>query len=115
MALFLIGGALDGFSALPAYVSNEMPRISRYGEGGTRAMALSPFSFQQALAGVEPGKTVMDGRPYEPEHFQFVLNASAVRTPVTRPPAAIRPTAAQPLFTTAPLARAALMKLVVVR
>ncbi len=84
VALFLIGGVLDGFSALPAYVSDEMPRIARYGEGGTRAMVLSPFSYQQALAGVEPGKTVMDGRHYEPELFQFVLNASAVRTPVGR-------------------------------
>ena len=84
VALFLIGGVFDGFSSLPAYVSDEMPRISRYGEGGTREMALSPFSFQQVLAGVEPGKTVMDGRHYEPEYFQFVLNASAVRTPVGR-------------------------------
>jgi len=84
VALFLLGGVLDGFSALPAYVNDEMPRISRYGEGGTREMALPPSAFQRAIAGIEPGKTVMDGRSYDPEHFLFVLNASAVRTPVGR-------------------------------
>ena len=84
VALFLLGGVLDGFAALPDYVSKEMPRISRYGEGGTRQMALPPVAFQSVLAGVERGKTVMDGRTYDPEHFQFVLNASVVRTPVGR-------------------------------
>jgi hypothetical protein len=61
-----------------------MPRISRHGEGGTREMALPPSSFQRILAGAEPGKTVMAGRSYDPEHFPFVLNASAVRTPLGR-------------------------------
>jgi hypothetical protein len=84
VALFLIGGVVDGLSALPAYVTDEMPRISRYGEGGTREMALPASSFQRVLAGAEPGKTVMDGRAYDPEHFSFVLNASAVRTPLGR-------------------------------
>jgi len=84
VVLFLVGGMLDGFGALPAYVSDEMPRISRYGEGGSREMTLPPFDIQRVLAGVDPGQTVMDGRSYEPEHFKFVLNASAVRTPVGR-------------------------------
>ena len=47
-------------------------------------MALPPSSFQRVIAGAEPGKTVMDGRAYDPEYFPFVLNASAVRTPLGR-------------------------------
>jgi hypothetical protein len=82
VALFLLGGVVDGFSALPAYVTDEMPRISRYGESGSREMALPPPAFQRVMRGVERGKTVMEGRSYEPEHFRFVLNASAVRTPI---------------------------------
>ena len=83
-ALLVVGIAVDGYATVAGYIADELPRIARHGEGGSREMLLSPDRFRQVLAGAGPGRTVMDGREYEPETMQFVLNASLVRTPFGR-------------------------------
>ena len=82
--LLLIGAILNGPSAARSYVENELPRISRYGEGGARADRLPPQAFQRVMADVPQGKVAIDGRTYDREAIRFVLNASAVRTPLGR-------------------------------
>jgi hypothetical protein len=80
---FLAGGllllgldlAVGGPARVAGYALREVPRISRHGEGGTRAMALPGAAFREVLQGIEPGKTVMDGRQYATSGFRFVLNA----------------------------------------
>lgn len=84
VTILLAGLLADGAGAWQDFALHQLPRISRYGEGGTRAMLLPPAAFQRAMRGVPPGLTAMDGRAYEPEALQFVLNASMVRTPLGR-------------------------------
>lgn len=91
--LVLLSLALDGRAAVADYALHQAPRIAAHGEGGTRAMALPRESFAPLLREVEPGHTVLDGRPYRPAYFRFVLNASLVQTRWARarglPPGAI--------------------------
>ena len=83
-ALALTALAVDGPRALHDYVTQQFPRISRYGEDGPRAMRLPPETFERFAAAVGPGRTVKDGQGYEIESLEFVLNASLVRTPLGR-------------------------------
>jgi hypothetical protein len=84
VALLTIGLLLDGYASVSSYITDELPRISRYGEGGTREMLLAPNDFRRVAARLGPDRTVMDGREYRPEAMSFVLNASLVRTPIGR-------------------------------
>ena len=70
--------AVDGPSQLQAYWLRELPRISEHGEGGSREMSLPRAAFGPVLRGVEPGRTVMDGRSYSATYFHFVLNGALV-------------------------------------
>lgn len=84
---FVVGGvvllgldlAVDGPAQLGNYASRELPRISQHGEGGTREMRLPRGAFASVMRGVEPGKTVMDGRSYASTYFRFVLNGALVQ------------------------------------
>ena len=78
-ALVLLSAAIDGPSALRAYLTTELPRIARYGEEGSPAMRLPPETYAR-LRGVAPDAFVMrDGRLYRMEGFGFVANASGAR------------------------------------
>jgi alpha-1,2-mannosyltransferase len=76
--------AIDGPERVRDYASEQLPRIARHGEGGTRAMSLPGEAFREVLRGVEPGRTVMDGRVYAPAYSRFVLNATLVHSPIGR-------------------------------
>lgn len=83
-ALLLLSLLIDGYAPIASYVRDDLPRISRYGEGGTREMRLPPQQFRRVAGRIGPDRTVMDGREYRPEALTFVLNASLVRTPAGR-------------------------------
>jgi len=71
--------AVSGPARVSDYLFRELPRISAHGEGGTREMSLPRSTFAGVLAGVQPQKTVLDGRSYSPDYFKFVLNGSLVQ------------------------------------
>jgi len=81
-ALILLGLLLNGPRQFREYLTDELPRISRHGEGGTHAMRLPLEQFRPLLQGAAPGFTVIDGREYRPEALSFLHNASLVRTPL---------------------------------
>jgi hypothetical protein len=83
-ALLAIGLLVNGYASVSSYLADDLPRISRYGEGGRREMLLPAIDFRRVAAHLGPDRTVMDGREYRPEAMSFVLNASLVRTPVGR-------------------------------
>jgi len=73
--------AWDGPAAVSDYASNQLPRISQYGEGGTPEMALPRESFLFAMGGSSPaGYTKLDEKLYRRTIFRFVLNASLTQT-----------------------------------
>lgn len=75
---------VHGPGPLGRYVSEELPRISRYGDRGPQSSRLAPSEFRPLLAGVPPGRTAVQGHSYSIEALAFEINASAVRTPVGR-------------------------------
>jgi len=83
-ALVLIGLIIDGPQALTEYLRRELPRIARYGERGSREMRLPAQTLQPLVESIASGRTLLDGRTYDVEAFQFVLNGSLVRTPIGR-------------------------------
>jgi hypothetical protein len=82
--LLLLSLVLDGRALVYDYLTRELPRISRYGERGSREMRLPPQTLRPIMETIGTGRTVMDGRQYDIESLRFVLNASAVRTPLGR-------------------------------
>jgi hypothetical protein len=83
-ALLLVSVAVDGEERWKAYLGDELPRISRYGEGGPRESWLNPLLLERARENLAPGKTLIDGKQYDPERLQFALNASLARSSVGR-------------------------------
>jgi hypothetical protein len=83
-ALLMLGMAVDGYARVAGYLTDELPRISRYGERGSREMKLPPQTLVPLVEMVRTGRTVMDERRYDVEYFRFALNASVVRTPLGR-------------------------------
>jgi hypothetical protein len=83
--LLALSAALDGPNAVAEYVRTELPRIARFGEGGTSDMLLSveERAALSAAAPAPPGWSRRDGRLYRTEPFGFVANASLARTVVT--------------------------------
>ncbi len=87
LAGYLLGGliltgatvALEGPSALGNYLARELPRISRYGEGGSPEMRLSTKALDKLRAGAPDGQAYRDGRLYRIETLPFVANASLSR------------------------------------
>jgi hypothetical protein len=84
VVLLLLSLAIDGPGRVSGYLTEELPRISRYGERGSREMRLPVETAGPLVETVRSGRSVMDGRQYDLESFRFVLNASAVRTPLGR-------------------------------
>jgi hypothetical protein len=82
--ILVISLLVHGPGPLDRYVSEELPRISRYGDRGPQTSRLAPSHFLPLLAGIPPGRTTMQGRRYSIEALAFEINASAVRTPVGR-------------------------------
>jgi hypothetical protein len=82
--ILLISLLVHGPELLGRYVSEELPRISRYGDRGPQASRLAPHHFRPLLEAVPPGRTNFQGRTYAIEALAFEINASAVRTPVGR-------------------------------
>jgi hypothetical protein len=87
LAGYVLGGlvlvaatiALDGTSALRNYLTRELPRISRHGEGGSVDMRLLQETLQSLRAGAPDGQTYRDGRLYRLASLGFVANASLAR------------------------------------
>jgi hypothetical protein len=82
--ILLVSLLVHGPGPLRRYVSEELPRISRYGDRGPQDSRLAPSELRPLLAGVPPGRTALQGRTYAIEALAFEINASAVRTPVGR-------------------------------
>ena len=78
-ALVLLSAAIDGPSALRAYLTRELPRIARYGEEGSPAMRLPPETYARLRGDAPEGFVMRDGRLYRVEGFGFVANASGAR------------------------------------
>jgi hypothetical protein len=70
--------ALNGPASLEDYLSNQLPRISRYGEYGPEDMKLPPAVLAGPLSAVPAGQSVMDGRPYREEAFALDYFATLV-------------------------------------
>lgn len=68
-----------GMEATLGYVTNEMPRISRYGEWGTEDMRLPEEVLEERLQGLPEGMTTKDGIVYKRESFRFFSNGTLVR------------------------------------
>jgi hypothetical protein len=82
--LLLMSLAVDGYTRVSGYLTDELPRISRYGERGSGEMRLPAETLTPLRQMLATGDTVMDGHRYRVEYFTFSLNASAVRTPLGR-------------------------------
>lgn len=70
--------ALDGHSANRDYVLTHLPRISQYGEGGTREMLLPRRTVAPYLSDLRDGMTQKEGRRYRISAFEFVGSATLV-------------------------------------
>ena len=70
--------ALDGHSANRDYVLTHLPRISQYGEGGTREMLLPRAAVEPHLADLQDGMTQKGGHRYRLSAFEFVGSATLV-------------------------------------
>ncbi len=68
-----------GIAPILGYVTDEMPRIAKFGEDGNEGMKLPTEVIGPHLAGVPAGETVKDGQTYNLTTFQFVTNATLVR------------------------------------
>ena len=62
------------------YVTEELPRIARYGEGGTPAMRLDEEALGRLRGEVPEGFVRKDGRLYRVEAMGFAANASGARS-----------------------------------
>jgi hypothetical protein len=81
--IILISVAVHGWSACYDYVTNEMPRISRFGEDGTSEMRLPKEFLDEHLKDWPNGKTTKDGHEYSLSGLSFRGNATLVRPLVT--------------------------------
>ena len=70
--------ALDGHSANRDYVLTHLPRISQYGEGGTREMLLPRAAVEPHLSDLRDGMTQKGGHRYRISAFKFVGSATLV-------------------------------------
>jgi hypothetical protein len=75
---------VHGPGPLGRYLTEELPRISRYGDRGPSESRLDPTRFRSLPAGIPPGHTAVQGRTYAISALSFEINATAVRTPVGR-------------------------------
>jgi hypothetical protein len=71
--------APGGIKGALAYVTDELPRISRHGEWGTDEMRLPETILAQRLQGLSDGATIKGGVVYKRESFSFVSNGTLVR------------------------------------
>jgi hypothetical protein len=89
---FAIGGllllglslVLDGPRAVSDYATEQLPRISEYGELGAEGTGLPREAFGVALRGVPVGHAALDGKLYRRQKFRFVINASLSQTELGR-------------------------------
>ena len=77
-ALVLLSAAIDGPSALRAYLTRELPRIARYGEEGSPAMRLPPETYARLRGDAPEGFVMRDGRLYRVEGFGFVAGSLSI-------------------------------------
>lgn len=61
------------------YLQKELPRIARFGEGGTEAMKVPAEVIQARRAWLPEGYTQKDGAVYRVESFRAISNASLAR------------------------------------
>jgi hypothetical protein len=80
--LSVITLALNGSALSMSYIFKDLPRIARYGEGGTETMKVSEQAVQKVLKGVPSGLTFKDGRAYRASDFEFSTNATLVRVKI---------------------------------
>lgn len=95
-SLLALGVLVHGPGPLVAYATEEMPRISRYGEDGTPAMRLDEETLDRLRGGAPDGFVRKDGRLYRVEAMGFAANASGARSlaqllGLLRPRAALAP------------------------
>jgi hypothetical protein len=80
MALLLVSLAVHGHDKLILYKAVELPRIAKYGEGGTAEMHMAPDIIQKLPYGGK--KAVKNDRVYPYQALQFHAPATLVATPV---------------------------------
>lgn len=95
-ALLALGALVHGPERLVTYATEELPRISRYGEGGTPAMRLDEETLGRLRGEVPEGFARKDDRTYRVEALGFAANASGARSlahllEFRRPRAALAP------------------------
>jgi hypothetical protein len=73
-----------GSAPLARYATEELPRISRYGDRGPADSRLDPGLLRPLLGDAAPGHTTVQGKTYAVETLSFEINASVVRTPLGR-------------------------------
>jgi hypothetical protein len=71
--------AVNGKEAINDYFCNQLPRISKFGEGGSGEMRLPSEVIDQHRVGMSSEQVQKDGRIYQRSSFQFVGHASLVR------------------------------------
>jgi alpha-1,2-mannosyltransferase len=77
--LLAVGAGVHGPEPLSRYATEELPRISRYGESGNPAMRLDDETLNRLRGDVPEGFGRKDGRLYRVEAEGFAANASGAR------------------------------------
>lgn len=81
-ACFLFGMVtsviIDGYELNRSYVAEHLPRIARYGEGGTPEQMMPRFVLAPHIENLQTGFAVMDGIRYKQTALDFVASATLV-------------------------------------
>ena len=80
--IILLSLVISGPQTLTRYLTVEFPRISKFGQAGREDMRVET----SLISSLRPDResTTKDGRTYAAAQFEFVTNASVVRTPLGR-------------------------------
>lgn len=78
--LLAAGALVHGPEPLVRYATEELPRIARYGEGGSPALRLDEEVLGRLRGRVSEGYVRKDGRLYRVEAMGFAANASGARS-----------------------------------
>lgn len=84
LVVTVISLALSGKAVLNDYVTQQLPRIARYGDSGPASTRLPAGVLAGRTAGQPAGFTRIDGERYRVESLRFTINASLVRTELGR-------------------------------
>jgi uncharacterized membrane protein len=80
LLLLALSLAINGYSGVSRYLFSEFPRIAEHGEYGPEDWLVDQAELEPLR--VERTVVIKDGNTYPWARFEFVLNASLVRTPI---------------------------------